>query len=99
MAIVYEWNPVPGNYDAPRICEIDEAYVTVEKKPQGFAMIDSALQRKIASMGGKAAHAKGVAHEWTSDEAKAAGRKGGSRPKKKPGDPDGAKKSLGLVEH
>lgn len=32
---------------------------------------------EIASMGGKAAHAKGVGHEWTSEEAKTAGRKGG----------------------
>lgn len=34
-------------------------------------------QREIASKGGKAAHAKGTAHEWTSDEARMAGRKGG----------------------
>jgi general stress protein YciG len=32
---------------------------------------------EIASMGGKAAHAQGVAHEWTPDEARRAGRKGG----------------------
>ena len=34
-------------------------------------------QREIASRGGKAAHQKGTAHEWTSEEARAAGRKGG----------------------
>jgi len=34
-------------------------------------------QRTIASKGGRAAHAKGTAHEWSSDEARAAGRKGG----------------------
>jgi general stress protein YciG len=34
-------------------------------------------QREIASKGGRAAHAKGTAHEWTSDEARRAGRKGG----------------------
>ena len=34
-------------------------------------------QREIASKGGKAAHEKGTAHEWTSEEARAAGRKGG----------------------
>lgn len=34
-------------------------------------------QREIASKGGRAAHAKGTAHEWSSDEARAAGRKGG----------------------
>ena len=34
-------------------------------------------QREIASKGGRAAHAKGTAHEWTSEEARQAGRKGG----------------------
>lgn len=39
--------------------------------------MDRTKQREIASMGGKAAHRKGTAHEWTSDEARQAGRKGG----------------------
>jgi hypothetical protein len=39
--------------------------------------MDRAKQRDIASKGGKAAHQKGTAHEWTSDEAREAGRKGG----------------------
>jgi len=39
--------------------------------------MDARKQRAIASKGGKAAHAKGTAHEWTSDEARQAGRKGG----------------------
>jgi general stress protein YciG len=34
-------------------------------------------QREIASKGGRAAHQKGTAHEWTVDEARSAGRKGG----------------------
>ncbi len=34
-------------------------------------------QREIASKGGRAAHEKGTAHEWTADEARNAGRKGG----------------------
>jgi uncharacterized protein len=34
-------------------------------------------QREIASKGGRAAHAKGTAHEWTPEEARSAGRKGG----------------------
>ena len=46
-------------------------------KKRGFASMDPQKQREIASKGGKAAHAQGTAHEWTSDEAKAAGRKGG----------------------
>jgi uncharacterized protein len=47
------------------------------KKPQGFAAISKELVKEIASKGGVAAHAKGVAHEFNSAEAKAAGRKGG----------------------
>jgi general stress protein YciG len=39
--------------------------------------MDRQKQREIASKGGKAAHAKGTAHEWTSEEAREAGRKGG----------------------
>lgn len=44
---------------------------------RGFASMDPEKQRLIASKGGKAAHAKGNAHEFTSEEARAAGRKGG----------------------
>lgn len=47
------------------------------KSRRGFASMDSSRQREIASKGGRAAHAKGTAHEWTSDEARVAGRKGG----------------------
>lgn len=43
----------------------------------GFAAMDRAKQREIASQGGQAAHAHGTAHEWTSEEARIAGRKGG----------------------
>jgi uncharacterized protein len=44
---------------------------------RGFASMDRERQREIASKGGRAAHAKGTAHEWTADEARVAGRKGG----------------------
>ena len=44
---------------------------------KGFASMDPDKQRKIASKGGRAAHRKGTAHEFTSEEAKEAGRKGG----------------------
>jgi general stress protein YciG len=47
------------------------------KSKRGFASMDPARQRDIASKGGRAAHAKGTAHEWTADEARRAGRKGG----------------------
>lgn len=48
-----------------------------QKDNRGFASMDKAKQREIASKGGKAAHQKGTAHEWTSEEARTAGRKGG----------------------
>lgn len=44
---------------------------------RGFASMSGEKQREIARKGGKAAHAKGTAHEWTSAEARQAGRKGG----------------------
>lgn len=47
------------------------------KEDRGFASMDPDKQREIARKGGKAAHEKGTAHEWTSDEARNAGRKGG----------------------
>lgn len=47
------------------------------KSARGFASMDSKKQREIASKGGRAAHAKGTAHEFDSSEARAAGRKGG----------------------
>ncbi len=48
------------------------------KGKQGFASMDKEKQREIASRGGKIAHAQGVAHQWTSEEAQRAGRKGGA---------------------
>ena len=50
----------------------------MSKEQRGFASMGEAEQRRIASKGGKAAHEKGTAHEWTADEAREAGRKGGS---------------------
>jgi general stress protein YciG len=47
------------------------------KEDRGFASMDRDRQRDIASKGGRAAHQKGRAHEWTSEEAREAGRKGG----------------------
>ena len=47
------------------------------KENRGFASMDRSKQKDIASKGGKAAHYKGTAHEWTSEEAREAGRKGG----------------------
>jgi hypothetical protein len=44
---------------------------------RGFASMDEKKQREIASKGGKAAHKKGTAHKFSSEEAKEAGQKGG----------------------
>jgi len=60
-------NPIPNiNGEQPR-----------KKERRGFASMSPEKQREIASKGGRAAHSKGTAHEWTSEEARAAGRKGG----------------------
>ena len=51
----------------------------MSKSNRGFASMSPEMQRKISSMGGKAAHAQGKAHEFTKEEAKAAGKLGGAR--------------------
>ena len=48
-----------------------------KKQRRGFAAMSAERQREIARMGGRAAHEKGTAHEFTAEEAQAAGRKGG----------------------
>jgi uncharacterized protein len=48
-----------------------------EKSKRGFASMNPERQREIASKGGRAAHAKGTAHEWSKEEARQAGHKGG----------------------
>ena len=47
------------------------------RRLRGFAAMDAERRRRISSVGGKAAHAKGTGHEFTSEEAREAGRKGG----------------------
>ena len=47
------------------------------KQSRGFAAMDPSKQREIARKGGRAAHEKGTAHEFTPEEARLAGRKGG----------------------
>jgi general stress protein YciG len=44
---------------------------------RGFASMSKAKQREIASRGGVAAHKKGTAHKWNSEEARKAGQLGG----------------------
>jgi len=50
---------------------------TERKERRGFASMSPEKQREIASKGGRAAHEKGTAHEWTAEEARSAGRRGG----------------------
>ena len=54
-----------------------EVEKTKAKSMRGFASMDPAVQRAIARKGGRAAHQKGTAHKFTSEEARRAGRKGG----------------------
>jgi general stress protein YciG len=49
----------------------------IRSNRRGFASMDSSKQQEIACKGGRAAHAQGRAHEFTADEAREAGRKGG----------------------
>jgi len=48
------------------------------RAPRGFAAYDATRRREIAAQGGRAAHRHGTAHQWTREEAAAAGRKGGA---------------------
>ncbi|NTS42675.1 general stress protein [Flavisolibacter sp. BT320] len=59
------------------------------KARRGFAAMSAERQRQIASQGGRAAHQQGVAHQWSTEEAKAAGKKGGQASgRRRSGQPD-----------
>lgn len=55
---------------------------------RGFAAMDPEKQKQIASQGGRAAHQQGVAHQWNSEEARAAGRKGGQNSRRRNQSPE-----------
>lgn len=55
-----------------------DSTTTPTKQRRGFACMTPDARKRIASLGGKAAHVAGKAHEWTAAEASAAGRKGGA---------------------
>ncbi len=55
----------------------ESSETTQPRKPRGFAAMDPEKQRLIASKGGRIAHQRGHAHEFTPEEAREAGRKGG----------------------
>lgn len=78
-------NPGTSSEETPKV----EAPVAANKeteqpkkkgRPRGFAAMDRSKVSEIASKGGKAAHAAGTAHQFTSDEARVAGKKGGVAP-------------------
>jgi uncharacterized protein len=59
------------------ICRMPNNTESQSRSNRGFAAMDADQQREIASKGGRAAHEQGTAHEFSPDEARAAGRKGG----------------------
>jgi uncharacterized protein len=63
---------------ATRVERLNQLNYDRKGRGRGFASMDPSKQREIASKGGRAAHTQGTAHEWTSDEAREAGRKGGA---------------------
>jgi uncharacterized protein len=70
-----ETDPALADSESPA-----ESEPATERKPssqRGFAAMERDKQRAIASKGGRAAHEKGTAHEFTPDEARMAGKKGG----------------------
>lgn len=75
-------NNIPPTDNPTNTTEETKPAETVVKvrRPRGFAAMDRSKVSEIASKGGKAAHAAGTAHQFTSDEARAAGKKGGVAP-------------------
>lgn len=59
------------------MAEMNNQNGSQKKSIRGFAAMDTEKQREIARKGGRAAHEQGVAHEWSSEEARQAGKKGG----------------------
>jgi general stress protein YciG len=76
-------NPLdPSTQPSTEASDTPEATSELPKprRPRGFAAMDRSKVSEIASKGGKAAHAAGTAHQFSSDEARNAGRKGGVAP-------------------
>lgn len=70
-------NPQQGDESRLETRDSDLADSGRKGATRGFAAMDREKQKRIASEGGRAAHRQGVAHEWSRDEAREAGRKGG----------------------
>ena len=69
--------PPQPSQKGPYVVQAGGRVNTERKERRGFASMSPEKQREIASKGGRAAHEKGTAHEWTADEARSAGRRGG----------------------
>ena len=70
-------NPDGSRFPTSEIYFVNLLTQIMSADKRGFASMDKDKQREIASKGGKAAHEKGTAHKFTSEEAREAGRKGG----------------------
>jgi general stress protein YciG len=70
-------NPDHETHEAQPRTELAAGGSNPKKSNRGFASMDRSKQREIASKGGRAAHEKGTAHQFSADEAREAGRKGG----------------------
>ncbi len=66
--------------ETPETPKVESSEPQKARRPRGFAAMDRSKVSEIASKGGKAAHAAGTAHQFSSDEARNAGRKGGVAP-------------------
>lgn len=71
----------------------EEVKQEMPRKPRGFAAMDRAKVAEIARKGGVAAHAAGTAHQFTQEEAREAGKKGGKAPHVRRGKGPGDKKA------
>ena len=82
MNSAFEPNNTQNNSETPEpsASETRVAEAPKPRRPRGFAAMDRTKVSEIASKGGKAAHAAGTAHQFTSDEARSAGKKGGVAP-------------------
>lgn len=77
----FEPNNTPQTQTTTDEAKVEKTAEPVKiRRPRGFAAMDRSKVSEIASKGGKAAHAAGTAHQFTSDEARQAGKKGGVAP-------------------
>jgi len=72
------------------MADMNSNETNIKKSVRGFAAMSQEKQREIARKGGRAAHEQGVAHQWTSQEAKEAGKKGGQARGKRSADREAA---------